>query len=174
MKQRFSSQELKYLRNNIPIERVITSYLSIPIDHGTDKLRFACPLCHGFATSIHPKENLARCFSCQRNFNPIEIVMHHLKYDFVESVKWLKQHTVKVPTKNQFFKKPTIEMTLPRKSQPSTPSPIGDILTKMSNLSTQEASEQKSETIEDRISSLEKKVDQLYSMIKELRSGSSY
>ncbi len=169
MTRRFSSQELHFLRNKVPIKHVIVDLLSIPIHKESDKLRFACPLCHGFTTCIHPKENLGRCFSCRRNFNPIEIVMHHLKCDFVNSVKWLKHRTIDVPPTQQCPEK------TPLKSQQcSPPSQIGDIIDGiLPSLSTNTFSAPKSDTLEQRIENLEKKVNQIYKLIEDLRSHSS-
>ena len=99
MTRRFSSKELSFLRNKIPIAHVIEDLLSLPTRNNTGKLSFACPLCKGFDTSINYKHNLARCFECRQNFNPIELVMHQRHISFVDSVKWLKRHHCKPESK---------------------------------------------------------------------------
>jgi reverse gyrase len=64
--------------------------------------RFLCPLCSGFETATNPKTNLARCFSCERNFNTIDMMMICRKMNFVESVKYLKTYHENF-TKNEKF-----------------------------------------------------------------------
>ncbi len=92
MTRRFTSRELFVLRNDIPIDGLIEKHLFIPIERAGDRLRFACPICSGFDTSIKKEINLARCFACGENFNTIDMVMHHMSIDFVESVKRLKKY----------------------------------------------------------------------------------
>ena len=121
MTRRFSAQELSYLRNEIPIERVIKLFVSLPTDSRSGKLSFACPVCHGSNTSINAKHNLARCFDCRQNFNTIEIVMHQLQINFVDSVKWLKQRN----------RKPVAEDTPSHGNQNRQPAIIGNILSEI-------------------------------------------
>ena len=92
MKRRFSSQELFELRNHIPIDELIKRCLVLPSKVSGGFFRFLCPICSGYQTAIHPKTNLARCFSCERNFNTIDMVMVCRKMNFVESVKYLKTY----------------------------------------------------------------------------------
>ncbi len=92
MKRRFSSQELFELRNHIPIADLIKQCLMLPFKVRGGFFRFRCPLCSGFQTATNPKTNLARCFSCERNFNPIDMVMICRKMSFVESVRYLKTY----------------------------------------------------------------------------------
>jgi hypothetical protein len=86
MKRRFSSDELHYLRNNIPIRQLIEHYLG-NLSGPDDK--YHCPRCHRSDTSINMPHNLLRCFDCSLNFNPIELTMETLGYDFVKAVTWL-------------------------------------------------------------------------------------
>lgn len=53
------------------------------------RFRFLCPLCHAFDTATNPATNLARCFPCQRNFNPIDLVMTVKRYSFMDAVRFL-------------------------------------------------------------------------------------
>ena len=76
MTRRFSSGELSFLRNRIPINWVIENLNGSPRQKTNSKISFACPISGGFDTSINSVHNLARCFSCRQNFNPIEFVMH--------------------------------------------------------------------------------------------------
>lgn len=74
---RWSPHQLRYLRNHIPIESVI------PPATGQ---RFACPLCNGHDTAVNKTTNLARCFNCKKNFNPIEMVMAVHGMGFADAV----------------------------------------------------------------------------------------
>lgn len=156
MNRRFSSRELSFFRNGIPVEEVIMSFLSIQYRRDSGKLRFACPLCGGFDTSIQAKTNLARCFSCKRNFNPIEMVMAHLRLGFVESVNWLKDRNARKMNETS---------AAPRKAQTS-PSSIGEVLCGI--LPPSPSPRTPSSTIPERIAKLEKKVEKLFVLIEEL------
>ena len=90
MQKGFTSSELFSLRNNIPIDILIGKYLNIPSKFSEGYFRFVCPLCGESLTATNPKTNLARCFRCERNFNTIDMVMIVLKYNFIESVSFLK------------------------------------------------------------------------------------
>jgi DNA primase len=90
MKRRFSAQELFELRNSIPIDTVIKELLALPSKNSEGFFRFLCPICNEFQTAINPGTNLARCFLCQKNFNPIDLVMLVKKAGFIESVTYLK------------------------------------------------------------------------------------
>ena len=68
MTRRFSPEELTFLRNRVPITRVIKTLLQLPTRSTNGRLSFAC----------------------RQNFNPIELVMHQRQIGFVDSVKWLK------------------------------------------------------------------------------------
>jgi len=86
----FSDDFLRRLRNDIKINEVIGA-LVLETRRGTDLLRFRCPLCHGFHTATNPKTNLARCFDCKINFNPIDLVMETTGCNFIDSVEFLKK-----------------------------------------------------------------------------------
>ena len=75
MHKKLSRHTLFQLRNDIPIDFVIQDVLHIPFKISEGFLRFLCPLCHEFNSATNPKTNLARCFRCQTNFNPIDLVM---------------------------------------------------------------------------------------------------
>lgn len=82
---------LRRLRNEIDIDQVINT-LALETRSGTKYLRFRCPACHGFHTAINAKTNLARCFECKINYNPIDLVMAVTAQSFVETVEFLKTH----------------------------------------------------------------------------------
>ena len=82
---------LRRLRNDIDIDLVINR-LRLERRDSKKFLRFRCPVCHGFHTATNPKTNLARCFDCRRNYNPIDLVMAVTAQSFVETVEYLKTH----------------------------------------------------------------------------------
>ena len=87
---RFSPALLRSLRNDIPIDQVIRE-LSIPSKLSEGYTRFLCPYCGEFNTATKPATNLGRCFRCQRNFNPIDLVILDKRLCFVEAVEFLIQ-----------------------------------------------------------------------------------
>ena len=89
MAKLFSSDVLRQLRNDIPIEQLIAHVLDIPYKYTEGYFRFLCPLCYEFNTAIKKETNLARCFRCRRNFNPIDMVMTYSGLDFLETVRFL-------------------------------------------------------------------------------------
>lgn len=90
MTRLFSPQFLRSLRNDIPIDRLITNVLDIPHKLSEGYFRFLCPLCSDFHTATNPKTNLARCFRCKKNFNTIDIVMIDSHSSFLDAVHLLK------------------------------------------------------------------------------------
>ena len=89
MMRRYSKETLHRLRNLIPITELIVHVLDIPAKTRDGYLRFLCPLCSEFLTACHPKTNLARCFRCECNFNPIDLVMVVKGVNFREAVEFL-------------------------------------------------------------------------------------
>jgi hypothetical protein len=90
MKRRFSSEELFELRNSIPINAVIKDLLFMESKIIDGYFRFLCPVCNEFQTATKMSTNLARCFSCRKNFNAIDLVMVVKNIGFVDSVSFLK------------------------------------------------------------------------------------
>ena len=88
---------LKKLRNEIDIDQVI-GRLALETRTSKKHLRFRCPVCHGFHTATNAKTNLARCFDCKINFNPIDLVMAATARSFVETVEFLKNHITDTQT----------------------------------------------------------------------------
>lgn len=89
MKNLYSKDKLRRLRNDIPIATVIGDILAIPSKISEGYFRFLCPKCKEFNTAINPKTNLSRCFKCEINYNAIDIVMAVKNYNFKEAVKFL-------------------------------------------------------------------------------------
>ncbi|MDH3828708.1 MAG: CHC2 zinc finger domain-containing protein [Desulfobacterales bacterium] len=88
---------LRRLRNEVDIDLVINR-LRLETRPSKKNLRFRCPVCHGFHTATNPKTNLARCFDCRLNFNPIDLVMAVTACSFVETVEFLKNHIADTQT----------------------------------------------------------------------------
>lgn len=97
----YSKQELYQLRNEIPITVVIADVLDIPSKMIDGYFRFLCPLCSEFMTATNSKTNLARCFRCQKNFNPIDITMAANKYTFKEAVEYLHDIREKIKAREK-------------------------------------------------------------------------
>jgi predicted RNA-binding Zn-ribbon protein involved in translation (DUF1610 family) len=91
MKRRLTGNELFRLRNLIPIDMLIKEQLNMESKMSEGYLRFLCPLCGEFQTATNAKTNLARCFRCEKNFNPIDLVMVVKAVGFIESVHYLKK-----------------------------------------------------------------------------------
>lgn len=91
MTKGYSSDFLRMLRNHVPIDTVIALLnIEARIDHNL--FRFRCPLCLHFHTSVNPHTNLARCFDCKQNFNPIDMVMITTNSSFMEAVQFLEDN----------------------------------------------------------------------------------
>ena len=87
---RVSAKRLRRLRNDVDIVSVIRG-LELPTKVRGGWLRFLCPCCHEFDTAINPRTNLARCFRCERNFNPIDLVMVDRRASFLDAVRYLEK-----------------------------------------------------------------------------------
>ena len=91
MSKHYPDNLMRALRNNIPIDSVIIDMLRLELRHNDTLLRFRCPLCDKFHTATNAKTNLARCFDCEKNFNPIDLVMAVTQCGFVDAVELLKK-----------------------------------------------------------------------------------
>jgi len=89
--KRFDKRTLRRLRNDISIQNVIEELLQLPSKKVEGVYRFLCPVCNEFQTAINKSSNLARCFLCKRNFNPIDLVSVEKELGFVQSVNLLLQ-----------------------------------------------------------------------------------
>jgi len=90
MSEHYSANLLRRLRNQIPIDAVIVDLLNLEVKNDHNIRRFRCPLCYNFHTATNHETNLARCFDCQKNFNPIDMVMTVGKCGFLDAVEILK------------------------------------------------------------------------------------
>lgn len=84
----FSKELLWRLRNQIDFDGLFRQ-LNWPHKRREGQLAFLCPRCHETQSDINPSTNLARCFHCKTNFNPIDFTMHVRECDFVEAVHYL-------------------------------------------------------------------------------------
>jgi len=90
MSQYYSANFLRHLRNDLPIDEVIVDLLNLEVKNHGQMLRFRCPLCDNFHTATNHKTNLARCFDCQKNFNPIDLIMTVGDCGFLDAVEFHK------------------------------------------------------------------------------------
>lgn len=79
------------LRNEIPIAILICDLLKLENKVSEGYFRFLCPICSGFNTATNQKTNLARCFRCEKNFNPIDMVMQVKRIGFVDAAEYLNE-----------------------------------------------------------------------------------
>lgn len=89
MNRRIAPDELSRLRNHLPIREVLY-LLRVPWKQDNELCRFLCPICKGWHTSVHPSQNLGRCFDCSKNFNPIDLVCAQKHVAFRMAVGWLR------------------------------------------------------------------------------------
>jgi hypothetical protein len=95
----FTQQQLFQVRNMIDIDWLINEKLNLRREFNRI-WRFQCPLCQQFNTATQKKNNLARCFSCQQNFNTIDLVIYAKQINFVPSVTFLITLLSKMRQKN--------------------------------------------------------------------------
>lgn len=91
MQRRYSKAFLRTLRNEVPIAILISDLLELPNKVSDGYFRFLCPICSEFNTATNQKTNLARCFRCKKNFNPIDMVMEVKKVAFIDAVQYLSE-----------------------------------------------------------------------------------
>ena len=88
--RRITSEELRRLRNDVPVE-VVVGELRIERRARGRRRDFRCPACNGFHGAIHTRQNLTRYFRCERNFNPIDLVMAVRQTSFLDAVRELRE-----------------------------------------------------------------------------------
>ena len=90
MAQRITRRFLRRLRNEIDIAHLTGDILDVPCKTSHGYFRFLCPLCGEFNTAVNPETNLGRCFRCEKNFNPIDMVIAVRESTFLEAVEFLQ------------------------------------------------------------------------------------
>lgn len=89
MPRYFRDDELRRFRNQIAFEKLFMQ-LNWPHKQRNNQLAFLCPRCGEYHSAVNPRTNLARCFQCQTNFNPIDFTIAVQHCDFVQAVHYLK------------------------------------------------------------------------------------
>ena len=51
--------------------------------------RFVCPRCGEMRATVNPRNNLAHCFTCGKNYNNIDLLLE-LDYDFLSAIALLQ------------------------------------------------------------------------------------
>jgi DNA primase len=96
----FTADLLRRVRNELPMWAVIAA---LARDGPPSKVRdgrfvFLCPWCGEMLVVVNPRNNLAHCFGCGRNFNNIDLLLS-CDYDFRSAVvqleAWLDQYLSK-------------------------------------------------------------------------------
>lgn len=89
MINRFSSEYLYRIRNEVPIPYLLEYVFPCHHKHSHGILHFLCPNCGNFNATVNPKNNLAHCFSCGKNFNNIDLAMTLKNLNFPDAVSLL-------------------------------------------------------------------------------------
>ena len=82
---------LRAIRNDLPMRLTIVRLGRFgPIGKQSDGyFRFQCPNCSELRAAVNPRNNLAHCFSCNKNFNNIDLMLAQ-GHDFMPAVDILK------------------------------------------------------------------------------------
>lgn len=100
-----SADLLRRIRNDLPMSVTIAALgrEGPPAKMSEGYFRFLCPHCGEMRATVNPRNNLAHCFSCQKNLNNIDLLMT-LDYDFRAAVtlleRWLKEYQARQTRKN--------------------------------------------------------------------------
>ena len=86
-----SAALLRRIRNDLPMPVTVSALgPKGPASKWSEGyFRFVCPGCNELRATVNPRNNLAHCFSCQRNLNNIDLLMS-LGYDFRSAVEILQ------------------------------------------------------------------------------------
>jgi DNA primase len=96
-KAMISPDLLRRIRNDLPMPVTIAALgrEGPPSKMSEGYFRFLCPHCGEMRATVNPRNNLAHCFSCQKNLNNIDLLLT-LDYDFLAAVqlleRWLNQY----------------------------------------------------------------------------------
>ena len=88
---------LRRIRNDLPMPVTIAALgrEGPPAKISAGYFRFICPRCGDMRATVNPRNNLAHCFSCEKNWNNIDLLMA-LDYDFLGAValleRWLSEY----------------------------------------------------------------------------------
>ena len=84
-----STDELRRLRNDVPMAVVIDA-LGLERSSRGARPSFRCPRCDAYHTAVNERTNLARCFRCEQNYNPIDLVLAVRGGSFLDAVTDLR------------------------------------------------------------------------------------
>lgn len=87
---RIPAARLRALRNDLDLPSLLAE-LRIPARSRGRRTAFRCPVCERVEMRLHPRVNLARCFGCERSFNPIDLVMTERRVGFRAAVDFLER-----------------------------------------------------------------------------------
>ena len=96
----FPAEVLRRVRNELPMWAVIAALdrAGPPSKVRDGRFVFLCPWCGEMLVAVNPRNNLAHCFGCGRNFNNIDLLLA-CDYDFRCAVAqletWLEQYLSK-------------------------------------------------------------------------------
>ena len=140
------------MRNHIPISALIENVLNMPTRTTEGVFRFICPVCGEFNTAVNLKTNLARCFSCEKNFNTIDLVMTTEKMNFVKAVRFLKAQEKN--SQSRSGSKNTVDRS-------RSPQHIADIIQSIMPKKPVSGHQESIESISKRVLCIEKKLEQM-------------
>ena len=92
-----SAELLRRIRNDLPMPVTVAALgrEGPPCKISEGYFRFLCPGCGEMRATVNPRNNLAHCFTCQKNLNNIDLLLT-LDYDFLSAVtllqQWLNQY----------------------------------------------------------------------------------
>jgi DNA primase len=98
----FPADLLRRLRNDLPMRFTVAA---LGRDGPPSKMRdgrfvFLCPSCGEMLVAVNPRNNLAHCFGCGKNFNNIDLLLA-CDYDFRGAValleSWLEEYLSRRP-----------------------------------------------------------------------------
>ena len=83
---------LRRLRNDLPMPITIAALgrAGPPAKISEGYFRFLCPHCGEMRATVNPRNNLAHCFTCQKNLNNIDLLISQ-GYDFLSAVALLER-----------------------------------------------------------------------------------
>jgi hypothetical protein len=83
---------LRRIRNDLPMPFTIAALGSEgpPSKMSEGYFRFLCPNCSEMRATVNPRNNLAHCFHCNKNYNNIDLLLT-LDYNFRSAVGMLER-----------------------------------------------------------------------------------
>ena len=97
------SDLLRRLRNDLPMSVTISALgrEGPPSKMRDGRFVFLCPSCGDMLAYVNPRNNLAHCFGCRKNWNNIDLLLA-CDYNFADAVAllelWLHLHQTKRST----------------------------------------------------------------------------